>query len=442
MNIIIPDYVNKILDKLITAGYNTYIVGGCVRDILMNKKPSDYDICTSALPLQIKEVFCDCKVIDTGIKHGTVTVVDDDNSFEITTFRTEEKYEDSRHPSAVEFVTDIKKDLARRDFTMNAMAYNNIDGLVDVFGGCEDIKSKIIRCVGDADKRFKEDALRILRALRFSSVTGFDIEKNTAKALLDNKALLLNISAERINSELDKIIMGDNVYKVMTKYRDIIAVIIPEFIPCFDFEQHTKHHCYTVYDHIIMSTQAVARNRILRLTMLFHDIGKPQSFNPTGVKKFADHQIASAEIALKIMKRLKYDNATINMVNKLIIEHDNRYSCKESSVKKYISKFGYDFFLDQLRVRMADTLSQSLYKRDEKLQFIEDTLAMGKKVMTEQSCLSLNELAINGNDLIEIGITDGKQIGKILNTLLNSVIENKVNNTKKELLCYAEKLNG
>lgn len=431
--------IADILTRLESNGFEAYIVGGCVRDALMGKVPDDTDITTSALPSEIHQVFCDEKLIDTGIKHGTVTLIYNNKEYEITTFRTDGIYADNRHPESVSFVKDIKEDLARRDFTVNAMAYSPLRGLCDLFGGQADIKNKIIRCVGNPSVRFEEDGLRILRALRFSSVLGFEIEKETADSILSERNLLINISSERIQTELVKLIMGENVFEVMDKYREVIAVIIPELVPCFDYDQHTKHHCYDVYRHIIKSISQAPYDRTLRLCMLFHDINKPQSFNPlvrTG--HFAGHEIPSAETAVKVMKRLRFDCNTIRDVRKLILEHDKRYPATEKAVKKYISKNGYDFFCNQLKVRKSDTLAQSMYKREEKLQEIELTRQIGEKVIVSSPVLSLSELAVDGNDMKLL--CEPEKIGKVLNFLLDAVIDEKVKNQKEELLKYAENI--
>lgn len=441
MNISIPSNVERILNMLADKGFEAYIVGGCVRDSLMGITPHDYDITTNAMPYEIKEVFKDFKLIETGISHGTIAVICDGLPYEITTYRIDGKYNDNRHPEQVIFVSEIKKDLSRRDFTINAMAYNSKNGLIDAFDGKKDIDKKLISCVRDADKRFKEDALRILRALRFSSVLGFEIENKTAISIIENRELLKNISSERIRDELCKLIMGDNVFDVMTKYRDVFASIIPEFKPCFDFEQQTKHHCYTVYDHIVKSISVAPKDIEIRLCMLFHDIGKPECFN-FGVEKghFEGHQYPSAQKAESIMKRLKFDNDTIEKVTLLIKEHDNRYPAQRKAVRRYIAKYGYDFFNSQVAVRLADTMAQSMYVRDYKLKLINDTIALGEKINTENSCLSLKQLAVNGNDIMQVCNCNGKTVGIILNELLSLVVDENLINDREMLLRKAKEI--
>jgi tRNA nucleotidyltransferase (CCA-adding enzyme) len=439
--------INKSAEKAINIleekGFKAYIVGGCVRDILMDKAPHDWDICTNAKPEQIISTFSDYKVIETGLKHGTVTVVINSVHLEITTFRVDGEYSDNRHPENVTFVSDLKDDLSRRDFTINAMAYSHKGGLNDFHGGKSDINNKIIRCVGDPDKRFNEDALRILRALRFSSQLSFEIEENTSISILKNKELLKNISVERIAVELNKLLMGDNVFNVLQKYRDVIAVIIPEFKKTFDFKQYTKHHCYTVYDHIIKSVELSPKDLKLRLTMFFHDIAKPQCFVKDNIDggHFKGHQIPSAEMAHRILKRLKYDNATIYSVVSLIKEHDNRYPAEKKPVKRFLSKYDADFFENQIKIRRADTLAQSEYMREEKLKHLDDTLKTGREIIKENECFKISDLAVNGGDLIKAGIKEGKDIGETLKELLSMVISEKIKNDKEILLKKALEIN-
>ena len=426
----------KAINMLQDNGFEAYAVGGCIRDLIMGKTPHDFDICTSAKPEEIKNIFSDYKVIETGISHGTVTVIIDSKPLEITTFRVDGEYSDNRHPEKVEFVTNIKEDLSRRDFTINAMAYCDKDGLKDFFNGADDIEKKLIRCVGEPDKRFNEDALRILRALRFSSELSFEIEENTSKSILKNKGLLKNISVERIAVELNKILLGDNVFSVLQKYRDVIAVIIPEFKATFDFKQFTKHHCYSVYDHIIKSVEHAPKDKIIRLTMFLHDIAKPQCFVKDNYDggHFKGHQLPSADMAYTILKRLKYDSATIREVVDLIKEHDNRYPAEKKSVKRFLAKHGEDFFKKQLIVRRADTLAQSQYMRQQKLEVLDRSYKIGQEIIKENECFKISDLAVNGDDLKQAGIKEGKQIGEILNNLLSMVVEDEVKNDKSILL--------
>jgi len=432
----------KIINSALTAlnllknkKFEAYVVGGCVRDSLMGIAPHDWDICTNALPDEIIATFSDFKVIETGIKHGTVTVIIEKNPIEITTFRVDGEYSDNRHPTLVNFVSNLKDDLARRDFTVNSLAYSDETGLIDYFGGQLDIENKTIRCVGEADVRFKEDSLRILRAIRFSSTLGFEIEPITSSSIFKNKELLKNISAERISVELNKLLLGDNVYNVLLEYRDVIAVFIPEIQPTFDFEQRNPHHSLTVYNHIIKSVESVPKDLILRLTMLLHDIGKPQCFtlDNMNIGHFKGHPEISAQMSKVILKRLKYDNATIHKVVNLILEHDNRYPPNRRSIKRFMEKYDYGFLKCQNKVRLADCTAQSLYMRKEKLKEIHDVEEMAKDILKDNECFKLHDLVINGDDLISLGAPSGKEIGEILNTLLELVIDEKIKNKKQEL---------
>ncbi len=436
MKIIIPNEINRILKTLEDNNFQGFIVGGCVRDFLLGKTPFDFDVCTNARPEKVMEIFQNAgyKVFATGLKHGTVTVLSPQYSVEITTFRSEGDYTDNRRPDEVFFEEDVEKDLKRRDFTVNSLAYNEKDGLIDLFGGVFDLENKIIRAVGNPEKRFKEDALRIMRGIRFASTLNFVIEENTEKAMFKLKNNLQNIAFERINIELNKLILGDNVYKVLMEYKEIIGEIIPEFYPCFNFEQCSKHHCYTVYEHIVKSVENAPKDLVLRLTMLFHDIGKPATFRENVEKNhFLYHEIESEKITKNILSRLKYDNKTKKEVLDLILQHDNRYPAEKKSVKKYISKFGKEFFYNQLEIRLADTKAQSLYMRKEKLEHIYLVRKIGEEILAENPCLTIKDLKINGNDLLELGFK-GAIIGEILNTLLENVINEKMTNERDILL--------
>ncbi len=439
MSFIIPNNAKKILNTLHQHGFKAYLVGGCVRDYFMNKTPNDYDICTNALPEECIKLFEKNIVSLSGLKHGTITVVYDKVPYEITTFRTDGEYNDNRHPNKVNFVTNINDDLLRRDFTINALAYNEETGIVDIFNSENDIKNKIIRCVGNPDTRFKEDALRILRALRFSSQLGFKINNQTKASIYKNKELLKNISSERIAIEFNKLLTGNNVYNVLNEYKDIIAVFIPEIKDCFGFKQFTKHHCYDVYTHIIKSVGLIENDLILRITMFFHDIAKPECFVYEKLSgHFYCHQIPSAKMSKIILKRLKYSKKIIDSVYDLILEHDNRYEANPKYIKKYLNKFGTEFFFNQNKVRLADTLAQSDYMRKEKIDLIYNVIKTGEKIIAEKNCISIKDLNINGEDLINIGYKQGPEIGIILNEILEKIIDGGLSNTKEELIKFAK----
>ncbi len=439
MQIDIEKNAQLAIETLQKNGFEAYAVGGCVRDSIIGETPYDWDICTNALPEDTLRVFANFKVIKTGLKHGTVTVVIKSTHLEITTFRVEGEYLDKRRPEKVIFVPNIEDDLARRDFTMNAIAYNQ-NSLVDCFGGLQDVSNKIIRCVGNPNKRFNEDALRIMRAIRFSSQLGFEIDENTKKSIFKNKNLLSEISVERIFVELKKLLLGENVYEVLHEYREIIAVIIPEFIPSFDFNQRTPHHCYDVYEHIIKSVSIVKKDEDLRLVMFLHDIEKPHCMviDENGRGHFHGHQLPSADTARKVLNRLKAPTTQKNLIVELIYEHDNRFTPCKKSVLRFLNKHNVDFLYKQIEVRRADTLSQSEYHREEKIALINNTLEIANQVVSEQSCFSIKDLKINGDDLQNLGIAQGKIIGEILSELLFKVMNGEIENTNNILMTEAK----
>ena len=435
MKIEIPAYARTALEKLHAEGFKAYIVGGCVRDSVLGKKPDDYDICTDCTPGSMKKVFSDFTTIETGIKHGTLTVLIDRKPVEITTFRSDGKYTDHRKPDSVRFETELAEDLKRRDFTVNALCYNEREGIVDMFGGISDIENKIIRCVGKPQERFDEDALRIMRAMRFSSVLGFEIEPNTAAAVHEQKELLREISAERIAAELKKLLCGEGAERILLGHRDVMAVIIPQLKPCFDLAQNTPHHCYDVYTHICKSVGNIQPDWVLRLTMLLHDIGKPlvKKTDENGIDHFKTHQFRSAELARQITADLKLDNKSRRRIYDLVYEHDNRIPAAKRSVRRFLSKYDEEFFADYMRVRRADTLAQSMYLREEKIEELDELERIAAQIHEESLCLHLSDLAVNGKDLMALGYS-GSGIGEGLKFLLDAVIEDKVPNSKVDLL--------
>lgn len=440
ITISVPVQAEKAIDILESNGFEAYAVGGCVRDSILGKKPADWDICTSCTPDRIKEIFSDYKVLETGLKHGTVTVVIDNMHLEITTYRRDASYTDHRHPEQVEYVTNLNDDLSRRDFTINSLAYNKKIGLIDNFGGLNDLKNKIIRCVGNPNTRFEEDALRILRAIRFSSSLGFSVEPKTKKAIFDKAELLEFISNERICDELIKLLIGENVLNVLLEYKEIIFYIIPELRPCDVTPQNTPHHCYNVYEHIAHSVANINPLPHLRTVMLLHDIGKPETLTTDeyGVSHFKTHPAVSEQMAKQILKRLRFSRNDTKYICDLISQHDNRFPANEKSVKRFISKFGEYFFEDYVKIRFADIFAQSDYMRDEKLNIIMNVKIIGEEIISSNLPLTLKDLDINGNDLLKIGFS-GSQIGEILNEILNLVMDNKLQNSKNELLDFARK---
>ena len=440
MIITIPTNAKKLINRLTESGYEAFAVGGCVRDALIGSIPHDWDICTNAVPEQMKACFTGFTTFDAGIKHGTLSVVIDGETFEVTTYRIDGTYSDNRHPNCVSFTSDIVRDLARRDFTVNAMAYNDLKGIIDPFGGKADLKNRIIRCVGNPDDRFNEDALRILRALRFSSRLGFQIEEKTAASIHKNAHLLTHISAERIRDELTEILCGERAQDILNTYRDVIAVFIPEIAETFDFDQRNKHHLFDIYSHITHSVGIVTNQPLTRLVMLFHDIGKARvcTQDADGTRHFKGHQQVSADMAKVILQRLRFPNTVIDDCLKLIVYHDVRFNGSQSQVKRMLNKLGEDNMRLLFAVQYADIMSQSAFQREEKLQMLAVAKKQFESVIAENACFSLKQLAVNGNDLIDMGITDGKQIGKILNCLLGDVIDDKTENDRNTLLLRAK----
>lgn len=435
MLIRLPDKVKKIIDTLQTNGYEAYAVGGCVRDSILGRIPDDWDITTSATPMETKELFQ--RTFDTGIEHGTITVLIDKDAFEVTTYRVDGEYEDSRHPSEVTFTRSLKEDLLRRDFTINAMAYNDIEGLVDIFGGLEDLNQKTIRCVGDARARFGEDALRILRAVRFAAQLGFEIEEETQRGITELAPTLANISAERIQVELIKMLTSPNPGMLNSAYElGITKVILPEFDAMMQTTQENPHHKYSVGEHTLRAIGAIRADKVLRLTMLFHDIAKPmmKTMDENGVAHFKMHDSKGAEMTKQILRRLKFDNDTMNKVVRLVQYHDYRMPAEPKNVRRAMNKIGEDLFPYYLEVRMADTLAQSEYLQDEKIQNIQDVRTCYEEILEKQECVSLKTLAVTGSDLIASGMKPGKEIGEVLNKLLEYVIEHPEVNKKEELL--------
>lgn len=421
------------LSVLKNSGFDAYIVGGRVRDFLLGKRNGDIDITTNAEPSQIKLAFAEYKTVETGIKHGTVTVIIDDTPVEITTFRVDSGYSDNRHPDSVRFSTNLDEDLCRRDFTINAVAYNPDNGIVDKFGGTQDIHDKIIRTVGDPDKRFKEDALRILRALRFAAVLGFSIEPNTESALFRNKDLLAGISAERVRVELSKLLCGNDAKRIILDYTEILGVVIPEIVPMKNFDQINPHHIYNVLEHtahVVSYTRPVTH---LRFAALLHDIGKVPTFtvDANGIGHFYGHDRVSYEMSTGILKRLKFDNYTANRILTLIKYHDVIIKETAQDIKYCLNILTPSLFFELIELKRADNLSQSpLFSHKSEFDNME---RIAHSVLANSECFSLDTLQINGKDLINLGFTDGKEIGKTLELLLDMVICGRLPNNHTDL---------
>lgn len=430
-----PISVMKIIETLEQAGFEAYAVGGCVRDRLLGRNPSDWDITTSARPEQVKALFS--HTIDTGIRHGTVTVMLEHVGYEVTTYRIDGEYEDSRHPKEVIFTPLLTEDLKRRDFTINAMAWNPRAGIIDEFGGMEDLDEGIIRCVGSPEERFSEDALRMMRAVRFSAQLGYEIEPATKAAIRKLAPNLTHVSAERIQVELVKLVESMHPDYLRVAYETgITRVVLPEFDLCMETEQHNPHHCYTVGEHMLHSMLAVSSNRYLRLAMLLHDIAKPEKkkTDEQGIDHFHGHQEASEEMAKVILRRLKFDNETIRIVSRLIGFHDYRFPAERRSVRRAVWKVGEDLFPMLLQVKEADTMAQSLYEREEKLEWIAKVEKLYREILKDRECLSLKDLAVTGRDLIRAGCAPGPELGRILNEMLQDVLEHPEHNNQEYLL--------
>lgn len=425
--------VSFVMERLTERGFRAYAVGGCVRDILRGETPRDYDVTTDALPFEIKEVFSDFDTIDIGIAHGTVAVkMKSGELIEVTTFRTDGEYKDSRHPESVSFTKNIIDDLSRRDFTVNSIAMDISGEIVDPFDGKSDIQRKIIRCTGEPEKRFTEDALRIMRALRFSSVFDFEIEDETARAIHEKKDLLLKISPERIFSELKKLLCGKAVFRILTTFSDVICTVIPELQASVGFEHKSKYHMYDVYTHTCKTVESVPPEPVLRLAMLFHDSGKPFSYTEeNGVRHFFGHPEVSADVARTALRRLRCDSATRNKVCLLCKIHDRPIIPEEKYVRRLFSKLSIDDIRLLCAVRAADSAAHAPDFRGRGKE-AETILAIAEKINDEHQCVTLKDLAINGHDIASLGFS-GPEIGKILNSLLDLVISEEIPNEKEAL---------
>lgn len=435
MKINIPDNAKKILSVLHEAGFEAYVVGGCVRDALLGRTPEDWDITTNALPMETKALFK--RTIDTGIEHGTVTIMMGKEGYEVTTYRIDGKYEDNRHPKDVTFTKSLKEDMRRRDFTINAMAYNDEEGLIDNFNGIDDLNNRIIRCVGNPMERFSEDALRIMRAVRFSAQLDYEIEEETKAAITELSDTLKKISAERVQTELVKLLVSPHPEKIKDAYElGITKVILPEFDRCMETPQNNPHHCYNVGDHTVECLKNVRADKVLRLTMLMHDMAKPDTIkiDDEGIYHFNGHDELGATKAHDIFRRLKFDRDTMDRVCNLIRYHDYRYEATPKNVRRAMNKVGLQDFPLLFEVRVADTMAQSTYHRDEKLKLIEDSKKLYEEALLKKECVTLKDLAVKGKDLIDAGITPGKQMGDILNAMLADVINEPDHNNKEYLL--------
>lgn len=438
----LPEYARIVLERLERYGYEAYVVGGCVRDSLMGRTPKDWDVCTNALPEEVLRVFRKFNVIKTGLKHGTVTVMVNREPVEVTTFRIDGAYSDNRHPDQVSFVSRVEEDLSRRDFTINAMAYNPARGLVDAFGGQEDLRAGIIRCVGEPDLRFNEDGLRIMRALRFASRFGFGLARETADSVRRNRHLLENVSVERIFKELKGILVGEGVEDMLLAFPDVMTTIIPELAPCIGFEQRTPYHCYDVWTHTVKAVAAAPADELLRLTMLLHDVDKPtcHTRDENGRDHFYGHPERGAATARRVLTRLKSDNTTLDAVVKLVEVHDNDFPTRPAGMRRTIGKLGEENTRRLLLVQRADMEAHSEYGIGKKAPKLRAANLLFEEVMEEEPAFTVKDLRLNGRDLMAMGMQPGPAMKTVLESLLAEVQEETLPNEHAALAARAAAL--
>lgn len=435
LEIEIPQGAAWVLEQLRDAGYEAYVVGGCVRDSLLHRMPDDWDITTSAKPEDTKRIFR--RTVDTGIQHGTVTVMVDRTGYEVTTYRIDGEYADGRHPEHVTFTASLLEDLKRRDFTINAMAYSPAEGLVDEFDGIGDINRRVIRAVGDPVQRFTEDALRMMRAIRFSAQLDYQIDEDTREGIRLLAPNLQKVSAERIRVELEKLLLSEHPEELKEAYElGLLRQFLPELSECMECGQNNPHHCLSVGDHILCAVKAARRDKVLRLALLLHDIAKPQvkTTDENGIDHFHGHAARSAALADRILRDLKYDNQTREAAVRLIAWHDRNLGDSLPEIRKSISELGEEWFLPLLEVKTSDVEAQSDYHREEKLGKIEYWRNAFEEIRRAGDCLSLKNLAVSGKDLIAAGAAPGKEIGRILHEMLEEVLREPAHNTREYLL--------
>ncbi len=445
MNLPLP--VSDLITRLEQAGYSAYAVGGCVRDSLLSLEPHDWDLCTSALPEEMLEVFRGEHVAETGLRHGTLTVILNHVPYEITTFRTDGAYTDHRHPDSVSFVRDVAGDLARRDFTVNAMAWSDRTGLVDLFGGQEDLARGVIRCVGVPRERFREDALRILRALRFASVYDFSLDPETEAALRELAPTLENVAAERIREELFKLLCGSGVGRILRAFPDVLSVIIPDLRPMIGYDQRNHHHHFDLWEHTVQGVENIPPQPALRLTMLLHDTGKPSvcTLDDKGEAHYAGHQAASAEIADRVTANLRCDKATRERVILLVRHHDTPLRTESGAVNldrsfllHRLNRFGEEDLRALFLIHRADRIATGHSTREKEDSRLAERMAALDALLAEQPCFTLKDLAVTGRDLQALGLK-GPALGDALQQLLEAVMDGRVPNEKAELNNFVTK---
>ena len=426
----------SVLQILTNKGYEAYLVGGCVRDLIRGVVPHDWDICTSARPEETEACFAGRRIIKTGLKHGTITVLEEGEPYEITTYRTEGPYSDSRRPDYVEFVSSLEADLARRDFTMNAIALGEDGGLQDLFGGADDIRAGLIRCGGEPARRFQEDGLRVMRALRFGAVFGYEIEEKTAHAIHENRHMLEHVAAERINVELCKLLVGDKAGAILRRYPDVLCEFWPELGPLVTLEQNNPWHCWGGWEHTIHAVEASPPDLVLRLTMLLHDIGKSacKSTDENGVDHFYGHPAVSAKLADQMLRTLKFDNRTRERVVTLVEYHDVQIPNRDRSIHKWLGRLGPETFFQLLEVKRADGMGQAHELVEDRLTELDEMKTKAEEIVAQGQCFSLKDLAVSGRDMIAAGVAPGPEVGRVLNGLLGQVLNGLVPNNREALL--------
>lgn len=431
----IPGGVRHILQTLADAGFEAHLVGGCVRDLLRGVEPHDWDICTSARPEETEACFAGHRIIETGLKHGTVTVLEEGEPCEVTTYRTEGPYSDSRRPDYVEFVSSLEADLARRDFTMNAIAMDLAGNVSDPFGGREDIQAGLLRCVGEPARRFREDGLRIMRALRFGAALGCTIEAETARAIHENRHMLRHVAAERINLELCRLLEGGGVGDILRQYPDVLCEFWPELGPLITLEQNTPWHCWGGWEHTVRAVEAAPADRTLRLTMLLHDIGKPgcKSTDENGIDHFCGHPAAGAELADRMLRTLKFDNRTRERVVTLVKHHDVQLPPQDRVVRRWLNRLGPEAFFQLLEVKRADGMRQSRALVKDRLTQLDEMRVQAEAIIAQGQCFSQKDLAINGRDVIASGVAPGPEVGRVLNALFERVLSGEIPNEREAL---------
>lgn len=444
MDFALPSGARYILEQLNTAGYEAYLVGGCVRDLLRGVTPHDWDICTQAMPGEIEACFPELSTLETGLVHGTVTLLADHQPFEVTTYRSDGTYSDGRHPDAVAFVTSLTEDLARRDFTVNAMAMSLDGSIQDPFGGRDDLRRGLLRCVGDPDRRFQEDGLRLMRALRFSAVLDFEIEPDTAAALRRNLPMLDKVAAERVRSELCKLLLGPRCVPILREYPQVLCRFWPQLAPLVELEQRNPWHCWGGWEHTLHALAAAPLDLTLRLAVLLHDAGKPscKTTDAQGIDHFYGHAAVSGSLTDEMLRTLKFDNATRRRVVTLVEHHDAPVHPTEKSIRRWLNRLGEEALFQLLEIKRCDNMGQSPEKVAQRLSDLTALTELAHQVVAQGQCFSLKDLAVDGHDVLAAGVPSGPQVGQTLNALLAAVIAGELPNDKAALLARLATLGG